>query len=111
MKLQLDQVGAYRYLICTDVHVSYRLGQGETILEKQSKNVTRFNAVPQECMVMLDIRIPKKTPVVGQSWVPEVAQFLIDIAPGLLEYGDSLEDLFPILMDDEYFSDDSFEKF
>jgi hypothetical protein len=40
----------------------------------------------------------------------EVAQFLIDIAQ-MLEYGDSLEDLFPILMDDENFSDDSFENF
>lgn len=71
----------------------------------------QFNAVPQECMVMLNARLPKATPVVGPSWVPEVAQFLIDVAPGMLEFGESLEELFPILLDDDFSSDDSFENF
>lgn len=62
---------------------------------------------------MLNTRLPKTTPVVGSSWVPEVAQFLIDVAPDILEFGDSLDELFPILMDDDFSADDpdSFDTF
>lgn len=60
---------------------------------------------------MIQSRLPKATPIVGPSWVPEVAQFLIDVAPGMLELGDSLEELFPVLLDDDFPSDDSFDNF
>lgn len=38
-----------------------------------------------------------RTTEVGQSWVPEVAQYLIDVCPNGLEEGATLSDLYAIV--------------
>lgn len=41
-------------------------------------------------------KMPRTTEV-GQSWVPEVAQYLIDVCPNGLEEGATLSDLYAIV--------------
>lgn len=46
---------------------------------------------------------------VGESWQPDVAQFLLDMFPDALEYGMELSDLAEMVSEDEFIFD--FEPF
>lgn len=39
---------------------------------------------------------------VGESWQPDVAQFLLDMFPGALEYGLELSDIAEMVSEDEF---------
>ena len=46
---------------------------------------------------------------VGESWQPDVAQFLLDMFPNALEYGMELSDIAEMVSEDEFVFD--FEPF
>jgi hypothetical protein len=89
---------------------------------KSNKSEVRF--IPNDCVVMVKSKAGRKTPVVGEGWQPEVAQFLQDIYPTGLEQGlqlsemyqlavtmgqDAMFDLLDNLEDDNFFMDDDDE--
>lgn len=48
---------------------------------------------------------------VGESWQPDVAQFLLDMFPDALEYGLQLSDIAEMVSEDEFDLDLEFEPY
>jgi uncharacterized membrane protein len=67
------------------------------------------HAVTQEVVMLLNTHRSKVPTRVGESWQPDVAQFLLDMFPEALEYGMELSDLAEMVSEDEF--DFEFEPF
>ena len=67
------------------------------------------HAVAQEVVMLLNTHRSKVPTRVGESWQPDVAQFLLDMFPNALEYGMELSDLAEMVSEDEF--DFDFEPF
>jgi len=55
------------------------------------------HAVAQEVVVLLNTEKQAVRTKVGVGWQPDVAQFLLDMFPGALEYGFELKDIAPLV--------------
>ncbi len=55
------------------------------------------HAVAQEVVVLLNTEKQTVRTKVGVGWQPDVAQFLLDMFPGALEYGFDLKDIAPMV--------------
>ncbi len=55
------------------------------------------HAVAQEVVVLLNTEKQAVRTKVGLGWQPDVAQFLLDMFPGALEYGFELKDIAPLV--------------
>ena len=55
------------------------------------------HTVAQEVVVLLNTEKQAKRTKVGLGWQPDVAQFLLDMFPGALEYGLELKDIAPLV--------------
>lgn len=60
------------------------------------------HAVTQEVVMLLNTHRSKVPTRVGESWQPDVAQFLLDMFPGALEYGLELSDIAEMVSEDEF---------
>ncbi|MFA6845338.1 MAG: hypothetical protein WCR02_06400 [Sphaerochaetaceae bacterium] len=58
--------------------------------------VSEVRFIPNDCVVMVKSSKKRPSTQVGQSWQPEVAQFLLDMYPGALESGLDLSQLYKI---------------
>ncbi|HKL57350.1 MAG TPA: hypothetical protein VJ854_03040 [Sphaerochaeta sp.] len=67
------------------------------------------HAVTQDVVMLLNTHRSKVPTRVGESWQPDVAQFLLDMFPDALEYGMELSDLAEMVSEDEF--DFDFEPF
>ncbi|HKL58571.1 MAG TPA: hypothetical protein VJ863_01635 [Sphaerochaeta sp.] len=67
------------------------------------------HAVAQEVVMLLNTHRSKVPTRVGESWQPDVAQFLLDMFPNALEYGMELSDIAEMVSEDEF--DFEFEPF
>ncbi|MGB4405239.1 MAG: hypothetical protein WBI82_00045 [Sphaerochaeta sp.] len=67
------------------------------------------HAVTQEVVMLLNTHRSKVPTRVGESWQPDVAQFLLDMFPEALEYGMELSDIAEMVSEDEF--DFDFEPF
>lgn len=63
----------------------------------------------QDVVMLLNTHRSKVPTRVGESWQPDVAQFLLDMFPDALEYGMELSDLAEMVSEDEF--DFDFEPF
>jgi len=60
------------------------------------------HAVTQEVVMLLNTHRSKVPTRVGESWQPDVAQFLLDMFPDALEYGLELSDIAEMVSEDEF---------
>lgn len=60
------------------------------------------HAVAQEVVMLLNTHRSKVPTRVGESWQPDVAQFLLDMFPDALEYGLELSDIAEMVSEDEF---------
>ena len=60
------------------------------------------HAVTQEVVMLLNTHRSKVPTRVGESWQPDVAQFLLDMFPDALEYGMELSDIAEMVSEDEF---------
>jgi len=60
------------------------------------------HAVTQEVVMLLNTHRSKVPTRVGESWQPDVAQFLLDMFPDALEYGLELSDIAELVSEDEF---------
>ncbi len=67
------------------------------------------HAVTQDVVMLLNTHRSKVPTRVGESWQPDVAQFLLDMFPEALEYGMELSDIAEMVSEDEF--DFDFEPF
>lgn len=67
------------------------------------KNKGLFShAVTQEVVMLLNTHRSKVPTRVGESWQPDVAQFLLDMFPEALEYGMELSDIAEMVSEDAF---------
>ncbi|HKM05768.1 MAG TPA: hypothetical protein VJ869_02160 [Sphaerochaeta sp.] len=69
------------------------------------------HAVTQEVVMLLNTHRSKVPTRVGESWQPDVAQFLLDMFPDALEYGLQLSDIAEMVSEDEFDLDLEFEPY
>ena len=69
------------------------------------------HAVTQDVVMLLNTHRSKVPTRVGESWQPDVAQFLLDMFPEALDYGLQLSDLAEMVTEDEFdlMADELFE--
>ena len=69
------------------------------------------HAVTQDVVMLLNTHRSKVPTRVGESWQPDVAQFLLDMFPEALDYGLQLSDLAEMVTEDafDFLFDEPFE--